>query len=72
MKLVISKSVTTNINLIITVECKHKCRETKNPANGRVFILDYLASITATYFINLHFVEAPGIEALIEYKTKGQ
>ena len=39
------------------------------PANGRVFILDYLTSITVTCFINLHFVEAPGIEALIEYKT---
>jgi len=37
MKLVISKSVTTRINLILTVECKYKYGETKNPtAAGEV------------------------------------
>jgi len=42
----------------------------KNLAFGRVFILDYLATITANRFsINFHFVEVPGIEALIEHKT---
>ena len=40
--------------------------QTKNPTNGRVFILDYLATITANCLsINFHFVEVPGIEAII-------
>jgi len=43
--------------------------ETKNPITGRGLNLDYMPSITATCSINLHFVEAPRIEALIEYKT---
>ncbi len=32
-------------------------------------LCDYLVSITATFFMNLPFVETTGIEASIEYKT---
>jgi len=54
MKLVISKSVTTSINLIVTVEYKNKCGETKNPATGG---LDVDERNKYNHFVNVNCIQ---------------